>query len=191
MQEWVKQLQNKDPEAYRKLYDRFARPMYSVCLRLTGHADDAHDVLQESFIRIFEKIGQLRQAELLPAWVKRVCVNTSLQYMKERKNLRFEGLEGKPGMFNVQEESDVLNHADQEQLLDQIHDCIRLLPDRYRVVFTLHVLEEYSHEDIAKELGIVAGTSRSQYLRAKQKLIELIQKKQNYGGPSERLYTKV
>lgn len=191
MQEWVKQLQNKDPEAYRRLYEEYARPMYSVCLRLTGHADDAHDVLQDSFIRIFEKIGQLRQAEMLPAWVKRVCINTALQFMKDRKNLRFEGLDGQAGMFHLQDEADVLNHTDQEHLVNHIHDCIRLLPDRYRVVFTLHALEDYTHEEIAKELGIVAGTSRSQYLRAKQKLIELIQKKQSYGGQSERLHSKI
>ncbi|MBK8956592.1 MAG: hypothetical protein IPM34_13695 [Saprospiraceae bacterium] len=71
MEERVKRLQNKDPEAFRQLYDQFARPMYNLCLRMTGHPDDAHDVLQDSFMRIFEKIGQLRQAEMLPAWIKR------------------------------------------------------------------------------------------------------------------------
>lgn len=191
MQDWVKQLQNKEPEAYSRLYDQYARPMYNVCLRLTGHEDDAHDVLQESFMRIFEKIGQLRQAEMLPAWVKRVCVNTSLQFMKDRKNLRFEGLDHHAGMYSLQDEEDVLNNEVEEQLLDHIHECIRMLPDRYRIVFTLHALEDYSHEEIARELGIVAGTSRSQYLRAKQKLIELIHKKKSYGGQSEKLHSKI
>ncbi|MBK8956591.1 MAG: RNA polymerase sigma factor [Saprospiraceae bacterium] len=109
--------------------------------------------------------------------------------MKNSKNVRFDGLENHAAMLNLQEESDLLEHSEKERLLEHIHDCIGQLPDRYRIVFTLHALEDYTHEEIAIELGIVAGTSRSQYLRAKQKLIELIQKKQSYGGQVERFHS--
>jgi len=191
MQEWVKQLKAGDHTAYRKLYDDYARPMYNLCLRMTGNEADAHDVLQDGFVRIYEKIGQLKQVEMLPAWVKKVFVTTSLQFMKSRKSLRFEEIDQQPGMFNLQEESSLLEELENEQLIAYIQDSIPKLADRYRIVFTLHAMENMSHEEIAKELNIVAGTSRSQYLRAKQKLLEIIKKNKDHGRQTERIYTGI
>lgn len=189
MQEWVKRLKAGDHTAYRKLYDDYSRQMYNLCLRMTGNESDAHDVLQEGFVKVFEKIGQLKQPEFLPAWIKRIFVNTSLQFMKSRRNLHFEGLEQQSGLFNLQEESDLLNENENDELIPLIHRSIAQLPDRYRIVFTLHAMEDMPHEEIAKELGIVAGTSRSQYLRAKQKLLEIIKKNQHNGRQTERFYS--
>ncbi len=191
MREQVERIKNRDQAACRSLYDRFSGPMFNLCLRLTNNTEDAHDALQESFIRIFEGIGNLQQPELLPAWIKRICINTSLGLMKARRKMNFEDIEQQPYMLNLQDESEFLSESDHALNIELIQEGIRQLPDRYRIVFTMHALEDYSHEEIASALGIVAGTSRSQYLRAKQKLIDWIQKNKNHVRPSERIYSKI
>ncbi len=191
MMDELERIKNRDQAACRALYDRFSRPMYNLCLRLTNNSEDAHDALQESFIRIFQGIGSLQQAELLPAWIKRICINTTLGMMKSKRKMNFEDLEQQPFMHKLQDESELFSEMDHELNMELIHEGIRQLPDRYRIVFTMHALEDYSHEEIASALGIVAGTSRSQYLRAKQKLMDWIQKNKRHGRLSERVYPKV
>jgi len=92
-------------------------------------------------------------------------------------------------MVNLKDKQELVEEAAFEQNINEIHEAIKKLPDRYRIVFSLHVLEDYSHEEIAKMLGIVSGTSRSQYLRAKQKLIELIKKNKNNVRSFEKVYS--
>lgn len=189
MEHLVERVKQKDQRAFKELYDLFAKPMYNICFRILNHEDDANDVLQESFVKVFQNIHQLQKAELFPAWMKRICVNTAIQAVKNNKKMVLEEWEDKPGMVNLQDERDILEETEFEQNIHAIHEAIKKLPDRYRIVFSLHVIEDYSHEEIAKMLGIVSGTSRSQYLRAKQKLIELIKKNKSNVRSFEKLHS--
>lgn len=191
MQAWIQELKKGDGAAYRQLYDRYAGSMYNLCLRITGDPEDANDVLQESFAKVFEKIGQLKSADFFPAWIRKVCVNTALQFVRHKRQLRFEDFETHADKVNASEEAVLLSESDDARLIDCIHEGIAELPDRYRIVFTLYALEDYSHEEIGRELGIVAGTSRSQYLRAKQKLLEIVKRKYSHGGQTERLHPAI
>lgn len=189
MEQLVERLVQKDPNAYKALYDLYAKPMYNLCYRLTNNESDAHDALQESFIRIFEKIDQLRQRELFSAWLKRIFTNSAIQIVKSRNKLRFEEFDDQPGMINLKDEAELCDESEFEKNIEYIKEGIENLPDRYRLVFTLYAVENYSHDEIAEMLGIVAGTSRSQYLRAKQKLIEYIQKNKHHERFNERLHS--
>ncbi|MBK7358015.1 MAG: RNA polymerase sigma factor [Saprospiraceae bacterium] len=189
MEHLVERVKQKDQRAFKELYDLFAKPMYNICLRIMNHEQDANDVLQESFVKVFQNIHQLQKAELFPAWIKRICVNTAIQAVKTKKKMILEEWDDVPGMVNLQDEQELVEEAAFEKNIHEIHEAIKKLPDRYRIVFSLHVLEDYSHEEIAKMLGIVSGTSRSQYLRAKQKLIELIKKNKNNVRSFEKVYS--
>ena len=189
MEHLVERVKQKDQRAFKELYDLFAKPMYNICFRILNHEDDANDVLQESFVKVFQNIHQLQKAELFPAWMKRICVNTAIQAVKNNKKMVLEEWEDKPGMVNLQDERDILEETEFEQNIHAIHEAIKKLPDRYRIVFSLHVIEDYSHEEIEKMLGIVSGTSRSQYLRAKQKLIELIKKNKSNVRSFEKVHS--
>ncbi len=189
MEQLVERVKQKDQRAFRELYDRFAKPMFNVCLRILNQEEDANDALQESFVKVFQNISQLQKAELFPAWIKRICVNTSIQALKNKKKMKLDEWDESPAMIHLQDEQALIHEAEFEQNIQSIQEAITKLPDRYRLVFTLHVIEDYSHEEIAKLLGIVSGTSRSQYLRAKQKLIELIKKNKSHVRPIEKIYS--
>jgi RNA polymerase sigma-70 factor (ECF subfamily) len=187
----VERIIERDPKACRELYNLYSKPMYNLCLRLLNHQDDAHDVLQESFIKIFENINQLNNKDLLSAWIKRICTNTAIQALKNKRKLKFDELDDQPSMINLQDEHEIIHEVEFEHTIHAIHQAIQQLPDRYRVVFTMHVMEDYSHEEISKMLGIVSGTSRSQYLRAKQRLIELIKKNKHHVRQFEKVHSGV
>lgn len=191
MEHLVDRVKQKDQKAYKELYDLYAKPMYNLCFRFLNHHDDAHDVLQESFIKVFQNINQLNNKDVLSAWIKRICTNTAIQALKNKKKLKFDELDDHPSMINLQNEEEIIYEEEFEQNIHSIHQAIQMLPDRYRVVFTMHVLEDYSHEEISKMLGIVSGTSRSQYLRAKQRLIELIKKNKHHVRQVEKIHSAV
>lgn len=190
MEKLVERLIQKEHKAYKELYDLYAKPMYNLCYRLTNNESDAHDALQDSFIKVFEKVGQLRQPELFTAWLKRIFTNSAIQIVKSRNKMRFEEFDEQPAMINLKDESKLCDESEFEKNIHYIREGIKELPDRYRLVFSLYAVENYSHEEIADMLGIVAGTSRSQYLRAKQKLIEFIQKNKHHERLVERLHSR-
>jgi RNA polymerase sigma-70 factor (ECF subfamily) len=187
----VERIKQKEPKAYKELYDQYARPMYNLCFRLLNQSDEAEDVLQDSFIKIFDNIHQLQNKDLLSAWIKRICTNTAIQAIRKKQKIKFEELDEQPSMINLQDEEELIHEDEFEQTIANIHHAIKLLPDRYRIVFTMHAIEDYSHEEIAKMLGIVSGTSRSQYLRAKQKLIDIIKKNKFHVRQVEKIYTAI
>ena len=170
MESLVERVKRADQRACRELYDQFSKPMYNLCLRMMNHEHDALDVLQEAFVKIFQNIGQLDQEGLLPAWIKRICVNTCLQSIEKKKKLRFEDIENTPVLINMNDEENLVNEEEFENNLNKIMSSLSLLPEKYRIVFTMYAIEDFSHEEISQMLGIANATSRSQYLRAKQKL---------------------
>lgn len=162
--------QKQCPKAQKSLYDTFAKKMLIVAMRYTSGRLEAEDVLQESFIKVFENIRSFRQDCSLETWIKRIVINTALKQNRSKLYL-FPALDVQDLHESYQESTEFLSQLHYEDLLAMVQ---KLAP-RYRVVFNLYAIEGYQHNEIAEMLGISEGTSKSQYSRAKQILKEMIE----------------
>ncbi len=159
-QELVSGCRRKDRVSQRRLYDAFAGRMLVVCLRYVKSRDEAEDILQESFIKVFDKIDSFRFESPLAAWIKRIVVNTALNYLRDNRRYHFtEELEHVP-------EEVATTFTDDLQWKDLL-SLVQELPPGCRAVFNLYAIEGYQHQEIATLLDISEGTSKSQYSRAK------------------------
>jgi len=151
--------------AQSELYRLYSKAMYNICYRFSNDRDDAEDILQEAFISAFTSLGSYRGEASFGAWLKRIVVNKAINFVKRKK---MELLPLDEVDFEIAE----VEQSDDELILniDKIRDGIQELPDGYRLVFSLYLLEGYDHKEIAEILGITESTSKSQYLRAKRKL---------------------
>jgi len=151
------------------LYKKFSPKMYAICLRYAGNSDDAQDLLQEGFIKVFKNLEKFRSEGSFEGWMRRVFVNTSIEHFRRKVNLNSITENEEKGI----EDStwNVLDSLAEKDIIQLIQD----LSPGYRTVFNLYVLEGYSHKEIGDILGINEGTSKSQLARAKM----ILQKKVN------------
>jgi RNA polymerase sigma factor (sigma-70 family) len=164
-------LQNESV-AQRELYAKYSPKMLSVCYRFAHNREDAEDMLQEGFIKVFSQIHTFQSKGAFEGWIRRIIVHTCINHLKKNKK------------FN--ESVDII-HATGVQIREesvpsivqakQVVECIRLLPLGYRTVLNLYAIEGYSHKEIADMLDVEESTSRSQYTRAKQMLEDILIKK--------------
>jgi RNA polymerase sigma factor (sigma-70 family) len=168
-QQLVKDCLKGKPAAQKQLYELYAPQMLGVCYRYTKSREDAEDVLQEGFVRVFKFMDQYKQEGELGAWIRRIMVNTVLNYLKQSKKYQHDLLFDKAELH-------VVSNDDPAVKLDakELAQLIRQLPTGYQTIFNLHAVEGYSHVEIAQMLGINEGTSRSQYMRGRQLLINWI-----------------
>lgn len=165
-QKLVKDCLRGKPEAQKKLYDTYASSMLGVCFRYTKNLDDAENVLQDGFVKVFNHLHQFRKEGELGAWIRRILVNTCLTYLKSNRRYAHEMIFEETLLHPVSNENpQVLLEA------RELAKLIRQLPTGYQTIFNLHAVEGYSHVEIAAMLGISDGTSRSQYARARALLI--------------------
>ncbi len=174
-------LQN-NASSQRELYTRYSPKMLAVCYRFAHNREDAEDMLQEGFIKVFSQIHTFRSQGAFEGWIRRIVVHTCINHLK--KNKRFN------------ESVDII-HANSIQVREesvpsivqakQIVECIRLLPMGYRTVLNLYAIEGYSHKEIAEMLDIEESTSRSQYTRAKQMLEDILVRKRIIQKPLEKI----
>jgi RNA polymerase sigma factor (sigma-70 family) len=160
-----------DHQAQRILFERVKNPMFGVCLRFSESRASAEDLLQEGFIRVFRDIGRYRGEGSLDGWVRRVFVRTGIEHFHREKKL--------PETIELDWLENSLAFTTENYDPDDPDSVVRLLqklPPGFRAVLNLAVLEEKSHEEIARELGITASTSRSQLTRAKAFLKKIVQK---------------
>ena len=162
-----------DRKAQYEVYRLYSKAMFNVAMRITQDYMEAEDVLQEAFVRAFKNLESFKGDSTFGAWFKRIVVNTSINHIKKRK-MEFVEMEDR---FVEAEESD--KHIDFESYgsewnMEVIRKAIDKLPDGYRVVFSLYLLEGYDHQEIGNILGISEATSKSQYSRAKKKLREFL-----------------
>jgi RNA polymerase sigma factor (sigma-70 family) len=156
---------SNDPKSQRKLYDFFKPKVMGLCRRYTKTIEEAEDVFQETFIRVFRSIRQVKDVGHLHMWVNKIAVNTAINYY--HKNKRHDHVDEHNGYHYQSEEYElILSQFSDEVLIDLINH----LPDGYRLVFNLYVMEGYSHAEIAELLHIEEASSRSQLNRAKQTL---------------------
>jgi RNA polymerase sigma factor (sigma-70 family) len=160
-----------DPAAYAGLYNAHAAAVYNSILRLIEHTGEAEDVLQDSFVDAFRGIAGFKETGGFRAWVKRIAINKSIDLIRKRK-LRFVELEPEW----VQDDDEKVDEAAFEYTMDAVNTAIAALPDGYRAVFNLYAIEQIPHAEIAELLGLEAGTVRTQYHRAKQKILDNLKK---------------
>ncbi len=162
----VKECLKGMPQAQRQLYDCFAQTMLGICYRYTKSINDAEDVLQEGFVKVFTNLQQYRFEGDLGAWIRQVMVRTALNYLKKNKRYSSELSYDEINLHPVSEDNPLM----QLQAKD-LADLIRQLPTGYQAIFNLHAIEGFTHVEIGAMLGINEGTSRSQYARARALLI--------------------
>ena len=172
-QEIIDQCREGSQKAQFQLYKLYYKPMYSVCLRIINNETEAEDVMQEAFLKAFSKIDTYKGEVSFGAWLKKIVINRSLDYLKKRK-VKFEEINEKTNQIpDYQMEIKEVN-------MKVIQDAIQKLPDGYRVVLSLFLIEGYDHEEISEILRISNSNSRTQYLRAKNKLRELLKDREVY-----------
>lgn len=168
----VERFKKGDKKAFQELYELYAKTMLNISVRILNNTEEAQEVIQDSFLAVFENIGDYDSKYSFGVWLKRIVINRSLNILKKRKLI-----------FIPIEDSDYVSEGVNEQLdeikydVNTIKNCIRELPDGYRTVFLLFLFEKYTHKEIAESLNISEGTSKSQYNRAKRKLVELVKKR--------------
>lgn len=159
-----------DRTAQQMLYQKYAARMMAVCCRYCRCREDAEDVLQEAFVRVFKYIEKFRQESSLAYWIKRIVVNTAINY--HRKSVYLYPHLDIDEVYHLGEDASAVSNFHFEELLA----LLQTLPQGCRVVFNLHAIEGYKHREIARMLGISEGTSKSQYARARSLIKELITK---------------
>lgn len=156
-----------DTKAQSQLYKLFSSKLFSVCLKYSRNYAEAEDNLQDSFVTIFKKIEQYNNKGSFEGWIKRITINTALQRYREK------------GVFKIVNEENIKDVSveieDDDISLDFLLKIIQELPDRYRLVFNLYVLDGYSHKEVANMLNITTGTSKSNLARARSILKEKIE----------------
>lgn len=161
-----------DQKAQFQIYKLYYKAMYNTSLRIVSDTMEAEDIMQESFLAAFEKIDTYSGTVSFGAWLKKIVVNRSLDALSRRKAI-FEDIESYVG---IRDESGDDNTRNEEidVKVEEVKEAIESLPDGYRIILSLYLLEGYDHDEIAEILSINSSTSRSQLSRAKQKLIGVL-----------------
>lgn len=158
-----------DAVSQRELYERFSPVMFGVCCRYMKDRAAAEDILHDGFITVFTKIKEYRGEGSFEGWCRRIFVNTALGYLR-KKNPLSESDDVTEVRWLESGQSDAIEKMSGEELMDIIGG----LPDGYRTILNLYAVEGYSHKEIGEMLGISENTSRSQYSRARAKLIDIL-----------------
>ena len=164
-----------------QLFKLFYGKMLSACLRYIPARDSAQEVLQEGFIKVFDKIGAFDHKGSLEGWIRRIVVNTAIDHIRKSKKDPFRTDQDEDFKLGT---SDPMVEMEEVQLLELkaelAMEAIQQLSPAYRTVFSLYVLEDYSHKEIAEKLGISEGTSKSNLAKAKMNLQRILIEKYSY-----------
>ena len=165
LQQQIEAAQQGDMVAYRQLYDRFVGKVYALSYRLTGDAAMAEDATQEVFVQVWKKLGNFSGKSQFATWLHSVTANITISYLRKQKGWLKR-------MFSMEPETEQQLMAEPATDLTQLDKCIVRLPERARLVFVLHAVEGYRHEEIGRLLNMATGTSKAQYHRARTLLEE-------------------
>ncbi len=172
---------NGDRLAQKQLYDAFAGRMYALSKRYAKNITDAEDIMQESFMKIFDNIHHFRGDSPLEFWVRSIVVNTAIKFLKKQKPWTHSGdIDAYQNEISNDEVS--LSGMNYGQLLEMIKE----LPDGCQTIFNLYAIEGYKHQEIAEMLGVSEGTSKSQYARARMLLVQKLKAEHGLDDESVR-----
>jgi RNA polymerase sigma-70 factor (ECF subfamily) len=171
LQQLIKDCIRQKPAAQRQLYELLAPAMLGVCYRYTKSHQDAEDVMQEGFVKMFNHLDDFNNTGEFGGWVRRIMVTTALNYLKKNKRYRTEMVFAEVPLHPV-----AASQAEANLSVKEMADLIRQLPTGFQTIFNLYAIEGYTHVEIGQMLGISEGTSKSQYARARYLLMEWIEK---------------
>jgi RNA polymerase sigma factor (sigma-70 family) len=169
----VNRCKSGNRQAFNELYDLYAKAMFSISMRILNDRNEAEDVLQEGFLQAFKNIKDFDERVSFGSWLKRIIINRSIDVIRKQKHI-FQPIEDADHL-----ESDEPPEENITYNVNLVKDSIQELPNGFRIVLSLYLLENFTHKEIALQLNISEGTSKSQYNRAKKKLINLIKEKQS------------
>ena len=169
--ELVERCKQRDSRSYGELYQKYSKAMYNTSLRIVNNTGDAEDVLQEAFTDAFSSIASFQYKSTFGAWLKKIVINKSINHLRKKK-MDLVDME-KTNVGHLPEE-DSLDEKDIQLKVQEIKKAVKLLPNGYRTVLSLYLFEGYDQEEIAEILRVSHATVRTQYMRAKQKLLNLI-----------------
>lgn len=157
------------PEAQQQLFDLFSGKMMALCFRYAKSREEAEDIMQEGFLRVFRKIETFQGTGSFEGWIRRVFTNVAIRHYQKNSRLHIVS-----GIEDLEEEpsEEILDHF---FAAEDLMKMVQSLPDGYRMVFNLYAIEGYSHEEIADQLGISIGTSKSQLARARRSLQRMLE----------------
>lgn len=171
----VQQCIEGDHAAYRLLYERYNKAMFNTALRIVNHVADAEDILQEAFIDAFRQLKDFQGRSTFGAWLKQIVIYKSIAVLK-KKRYDFVEMDDAP---DVADELPV-NDENTWYTVDLIRQSLQHLPDGYRTVLSLYLLEGYDQKEIADILNVAPSTVRTQYIRGKEKLLDLLKNREVY-----------
>lgn len=165
-------------EAYDEIYKSYASGMYGICLRYTRCADDAQDILQEAFIKIYTNREKYKPENHIGAWIKTITINTALTYIKQHYKMKLTDNDKDLDQIELPYEES----TDIKELQQKLLYVLNQLPDGYRTVFNLYTVDNLTHKEIADYLEISESTSKTQYFKAKKMIQQIIEReKVSYG----------
>ena len=170
----IKTARKGNQQSMYRLYKLYVQAMYNTCIRMVSNQYDAEDIIQESFINAFNSLDKFRGDSSFGSWLKRIVINKSISFLKKKKQ-EFADIDS---LQIVADDNDDENFPNIDPA--KIHESIKTLPEKARVILNLYLLEGYKHKEIAEMLNISESTSKSQYLRAKQLLREKLLKEISY-----------
>jgi len=175
-QQLIQSCAGGDGKAQKILYDQYSKTMFGICLRYCDSYEEAKDILQDGFIKVFSKMGQFGFQGSFEGWMKRIFVNTALEYYRSQKNHMYH--EDVNAANNLPHTDDAIGKISQKEILNALQN----MAPGYRSVINLYIIEGYSHAEIAKMLGISEGTSKSQLSRARIILQQVLVKLNKVGN---------
>ncbi len=181
-QSLIKACSQNNAVAQRELYNRFSGMLFGICYRYAYNREDAEDMLQEGFIKIFSRINSFENKGNFEGWMKRVIVHTCINYLK--KNQKFTDHISLENAQNLEAKEEGIAS---KLLGKQVIECLRLMPIGYRTVINMYAIEGFSHKEIGDILEIEESTSRSQFIRGKSVLESILIKKKIINSTSEKL----
>ncbi|MEE4114694.1 MAG: sigma-70 family RNA polymerase sigma factor [Marinilabiliaceae bacterium] len=166
-----------DQKAQFQIYKLYYKAMYNTSLRIVSDTMEAEDIMQEAFLAAFEKIDTYSGKVSFGAWLKKIVINRSLDALNKQKAI-FEDIDTHHELKHIPDDDEY--SRDDDLKIEEVREAIKELPDGYRIILSLYLLEGYDHDEISEILNISSSTSRSQLSRAKQKLINEMQVSKHY-----------
>ncbi len=174
--ELIQKCKEKHRGAQQELFKRYAPDMLGICLRYTQHREEAKDVMHDGFVKVFTRIWSFREESSLKTWLSHIMVNTAIDHIKKHnRKYNYVRLDDEEHLLEVQEEDTLENTDIPSQISSEgaLH-LMQQLPDKYRIALNLYAVDGFTHRQIAEQLGVKEGTSKSLVARARGMMIELL-----------------
>jgi len=161
-----------DRKAYNELYNSYAKAMYNICYRMMNNAEEAKDILQEGFVDAFRRVESFRFESTFGAWLKKIVINKCINALEKRKIVWVD--EEIPDEYPSGSDNESINEEELQLSVERVKKAMNRLPEGARVIFSLYLLEGYDHTEISEILHISESTSKTQFMRARQLVKEIL-----------------